>query len=215
MSEVLNKINEAGALCIKLTHAIRQDEGPKPSQSQISNEMISTGLERIRCLIQDIDIASLNFSENEHQEELMKFSAIQSFLKVFEERENEIYSKANLEIFGLQVDVLHGGPSATILGGRKAGKKLGVQQQYLRAAAVLLWKFYKANKDEELLNKLIADARTVIGIGSKKKLAKMIDNHDQNHDFDLVKSKSHLSVHIPGIENLIKNYGYRRLTDFT
>ena len=215
MSEVLNKINEAGALCIKLTHAIRQDEGPKPSQSQISNEMISTGLERIRCLIQDIDIASLNFSENEHQEELMKFSAIQSFLKVFEERENEIYSKANLEIFGLQVDVLHGGPSTTILGGRKAGKKLGVQQQYLRAAAVLLWKFHKANKDEELLNKLIADARTVIGIGSKKKLAKMIDNHDQNHDFDLVKSKSHLSVHIPGIENLIKNYGYRRLTDFT
>ena len=49
----------------------------------------------------------------------------------------------------------------------------------------------------------------------KKKLAKMIDNHDQNHDFDLVKSKSHLSVHIPGIEDLIKNYGYRRLTDFT
>ena len=177
--------------------------------------MISAGLERIRCLIQDIDIASLNFSENEHQEELMKFSAIQSFLKVFEERENETYSKANLEIFGLQVDVLHGGPSATILGGRKAGKKLGVQQQYLRAAAVMLWKFHKANKDEELLNKLIADARTVIRIGSKKKLAKMIDNHDQNHDFDLVKSKSHLSVHIPGIENLIKNYGYRRLTDFT
>ena len=134
MSEVLNKINEAGALCIKLTHAIRQDEGPKPSQSQISNEMISTGLERIRCLIQDIDIASLNFSENEHQEELMKFSAIQSFLKVFEERENEIYSKANLEIFGLQVDVLHGGPSATILGGRKAGKKRCLWPRVQRSA---------------------------------------------------------------------------------
>ena len=215
MSEVLNKINEAGALCIKLTHAIRQDEGPKPSQSPISNEMISAGLERIHCLIQDIDIASLNFSENEHQEELMKFQAIQSFLKAFEELENETYSKANLEIFGLQVDALHGGPSAKILGGRKIGKKLGAQEQYLRAAALVLWKFHNANKDEEHLNELIADARTVIGVGTKKKLAKMVDNHDQNHDFDLTKTHSHLSVHIPGIEDLIKNHGYRRLTDFT
>ena len=67
MSEVLNKLNEAGVLCIKLTHAIRQDEGPKPSQSPISNEMISAGLEHIRRLMQEIDIASLNLSEGEHQ----------------------------------------------------------------------------------------------------------------------------------------------------
>lgn len=215
MSEVLNKLNEAGALCIKLTHAIRQDEGPEPSRSPLSDEMILAGLEYIRRLVQDIDIASLNLSDDRHREELMKFSAIQSFLTAFEERGNETYTKANLEIFGLQVDTLYGGPSATVLGGQKISKKLGVKEQYLRAAALVLWKFHKANKDEERLNELIADARTAIGIGTKKKLAKMIDNHDQNHDFDLVKSKSHLSVHIPGIENLIKNYGYRRLTDFT
>ena len=215
LSEVLNKLNEAGVLCIKLTHAIRQDEGPEPSQSPISKEMTLAGLEHIHRLMREIDIASLNLSEGQHQQELMRYSAIQSFLKVFEELENETYSKANLEIFGLHVDAIHGGPSAAILGGRKVGRKLGVQEQYLRAAALVLWKFHKANKDEEHLNELIADARTVIGIGTKKKLAKMIDNHDQNHDFDLVKSKSHLSVHIPGIEDLIKNYGYRRLTDFT
>ena len=215
MSEVLNKLNEAGILCIKLTHAIRQDDGPEPSQSPISNEMILGGLKHIRRLMQDSGIASLNLSDDIHREELMKFSTIQSFLNVFEEQEDKTYSKANLEIFGLQVDTLYGGPSATVLGGQKISKKLGVKEQYLRAAALVLWKFHKANKDEERLNELIADARTVIGIGTKKKLAKMIDNHDQNHDFDLVKSKSHLSVHIPGIEDLIKNYGYRRLTVFT
>lgn len=214
MSEVLNKINEAGTLCIRLTHAIRQGEGPEPPQSPISNQMILAELENIHRLMKDIDIASLNCSEDRNREELMKFQAIQSFLKVFEERENETYSKANLEIFKLQVDTLHGGPFAKILGGRKIGKKLGVQEQYLRAAALVLWKLHNANKDEEHLNELIADARTAIGVGSKKKLAKMVDNHDQNHDFDMTKTQSHLSVHIPGIEDLIKNHGYRRLTDF-
>jgi len=43
----------------------------------------------------------------------------------------------------------------------------------------------------------------------------LVDNHDQNHDFDLTKTKSPLSVHIPGIEDLVKHHGYRRLKDFT
>ena len=84
LSEVLNKLNEAGVLCIKLTHAIRQDEGPEPSQSPISKEMTLAGLEHIHRLMREIDIASLNLSEGQHQQELMRYSAIQSFLKVFE-----------------------------------------------------------------------------------------------------------------------------------
>lgn len=215
MSEVLNKLNEAGILCIKLTHKIRQAEGPKPTQAPISDEMISSKIEQIRRLFKEIDVASLNLSEGGHREELMKYSAIQSFLTAFEERENEVYSEANLELFGLHVDALYGGPSAKILGGRKVGNKLGIQEHYLRAVALVLWKYYDAKNNEGRLNRLIADARTAIGVGTKKKLAKIVDNHDQDHDFDLTKTKSPLSVHIPGIEDLIKHHGYRRLTDFT
>ena len=79
----------------------------------------------------------------------------------------------------------------------------------------MLWTYYGKNNDEDRLNQLITDARTIIGVGTKEKLAKMVDNHDQDHDFDLTKSKSPLSVHIPGIEDLVKHHGYRRLKDFT
>ena len=215
MTEVLNKLNEVGVLCLKLTHKIRQAEGPKPAQSSISEQVISSQIGQIRNLFKEIDIASLNLSEGEHREELMKYSAIQSFIAAFEGNESEAYARANLDLFGLQVDALHGGPTAKTLNGRKIGKKLSVQQHYLRAAALVLWKYYGKNNDEDRLNQLITDARTIIGVGTKEKLAKMVDNHDQDHDFDLTKSKSPLSVHIPGIEDLVKHHGYRRLKDFT
>lgn len=215
MSEVLNKLNAVGVLCIKLTHKIRQAEGPKPAQSPISEQVISSQIGQIRSLFKEIDIASLNLSEGKHREELMKYSAIQSFIAAFEENESEAYARANLDIFGLQVDALHGGPAAKTLGGRKIGKKLSVQQHYLRTAALVLWRYYGKNNDEDRLNQLIADARTIIGVGTKEKLAKMVDNHDQDHDFDLTKTKSPLSVHIPGIEDLVKHHGYHRLKDFT
>jgi len=215
MTEVLNKLNKVGVLCLKLTHKIRQAEGPKPAQSPISEQVISSQIGQIRDLFKEIDIAALNLSEGEHREELMKYTAIQSCIAAIEGREIKAYSEANLKLFALQVDALHGGPAAKTLGGRKIGKKLSVQQHYLRAAALVLWTYYGKNNDEDRLNQLITDARTIIGVGTKEKLAKMVDNHDQDHDFDLTKSKSPLSVHIPGIEDLVKHHRYRRLKDFT
>ena len=215
VTEALNKLNEVGVLCLKLTHKIRQAEGSKPAQSPISEQVISSQIGQIRDLFKEIDIAALNLSEGEHREELMKYTAIQSFIAAIEGREVKAYSEANLKLFALEVDALHGGPAAKTLGGRIIGKKLSVQQHYLRAAALVLWAYYRKNNDEDRLNQLITDARTIIGVGTKEKLAKMVDNHDQDHDFDLTKSKSPLSVHIPGIEDLVKHHGYRRLKDFT
>jgi len=214
MSEVLNKLNEVGELCRKLTHKIRQAEGPKPAPSPISEQVISSQIGQIRDLFKEIDIASLNLPEGEHREELMKYSAIQSFIAAFEGNESEAYARANLELFALQVDAQLGGPTAKTLGGRKIANKLNVQEYYLRAAALVLWKDCRTKNEEDRLNRLIADARTIIGVGTKEKLAKLVDNHDQNHDFDLTKTKSPLSVHIPGIEDLVKHHGYRRLKDF-
>ena len=63
MTEVLNKLNEVGVLCLKLTHKIRQAEGPNPAQSPISEQVISSQIGQIRNLFKEIDIASLNLSE--------------------------------------------------------------------------------------------------------------------------------------------------------
>ena len=109
MSEVLNKLNEVGKLCQKLTHKIHQAEGPKPAQSPITEQMISSQIGQIRDLFEEIDFASLNLSEGEHREELMKYSAIQSFIAAFEGHESEAYARTNLELFALQVDAQLGG----------------------------------------------------------------------------------------------------------
>lgn len=101
MSEVLSKLNEVGVLCMKLTHKIRQAKGPKTAQSPISEQIISSQIGQIRNLFKEIDIASLNLSEGEHREELMKYSAIQSFIAAFEGNESEAYARANLDLFGL------------------------------------------------------------------------------------------------------------------
>jgi len=214
MTEALNKLNEVGVLCLKLTHKIRQAEGPKPAQSPISEQVISSQIKQIRYLLEEIDIASLNLSQKDNRGVLMRYSAIQSFIAAFEGNNSEAYARANLDLFGLQVDALQGGPTAKTLGGRKIANKLSVQEYYLRAAALVLWKDCRTKNEEDRLNRLIADARTIIGVGTREKLAKLVDNHDQNHDFDLTKTKSPLSVHIPGIEDLVKHHGYRRLKDF-
>ena len=72
-----------------------------------------------------------NLSEGEHREELMKYSAIQSFIAAFEGHESEAYARANLELFALQVDAQLGGPTAKTLGGRKIANKLNVQELVL------------------------------------------------------------------------------------
>ena len=86
MTEALNKLNEVGVLCLKLTHKIRQAEGPKPAQSPISEQVISSQIGQIRDLFKEIDIAALNLSEGEHREELMKYTAIQSCIAAIEGR---------------------------------------------------------------------------------------------------------------------------------
>ena len=78
----------------------------------------------------------------------------------------------------------------------------------------MLWKFYNKHKHTDAVDQLISDARTIIKIGSKKKLAKLVDNFEQSHDITLKNSKSPLSPHIKGIEDLVNNHGFLRLKDF-
>ena len=78
----------------------------------------------------------------------------------------------------------------------------------------MLWKHHLKHNDKAALTQLISDARTIIGLGTRQKIAKMVDNHDQGHDIDISESKSPLSVHIEGIQDLVENHGWQRLNNF-
>ena len=127
---------------------------------------------------------------------------------------DDVLQNTFIKIFKKHVEAITGGPEAVKFGGKRIGKKLTSDEYYLRAAAVVLWKFYKKHKQHDAIDQLVLDARSVIKVGSKKKLAKLVDNFEQNHDITLKNSKSPLSPHIGGIEDLVKNHGYLKLNDF-
>jgi hypothetical protein len=113
------------------------------------------------------------------------------------------------------VEAIHGGPTASEFGGQRIGNKLSPEDYYLRAATVVLWKHHRKHNDRDALNQLVSDARTIIGVGTREKIAKIVDNHDQAHDINISESRSPLSVHIEGITDLVENHGWRRLKNFT
>jgi hypothetical protein len=216
MKSNLDKINEAGALLLRLVHSSRIDEGSSGSPKiEIRDKTTSAILVKVRQLLRDAEINSTENFGLERNEILHKYAAIQAALTSFEERQYEQSIEVNLKIFRNHVEAIHGGPTASEFGGQRIGNKLSPEDYYLRAATVVLWKHHRKHKDRDALNQLVSDARTIIGVGTREKIAKMVDNHDQAHDINISESRSPLSVHIEGITDLVENHGWRRLKNFT
>lgn len=216
MNSNLDKVNEAGVLLIRLVHSFRTDEGTGLTlKIDINDNTTSRILGHVRQILREVDIDTTQNSGLEHGEILQKYAAIQAALKSFEETHYDHSAKVHLKIFQNHVEAIHGGPTASEFGGKRIGNKLSSEDYYLRAATVVLWKHHQKHNDKAALTQLISDARTIIGMGTKQKIAKMVDNHDQGHDIDILESKSPLSVHIRGIQDLVDNHGWQRLKDFT
>jgi hypothetical protein len=211
MASGKDKINEAGVLLIKLVHKIKQDQSPhnfkdsKKTAKDKNLECIRKTINKVNGILQDVN----------PEIDLHKYAALQSALRIFDLLNNDDATfVGNIKVFKTLEAAITGGPEAATFGGRRIGKKLTSDEYYLRAAAVVLWKFYNKHKHTDAVDQLISDARTIIKIGSKKKLAKLVDNFEQSHDIMLKNSKSPLSPHIKGIEDLVNNHGYLRLKDF-
>jgi hypothetical protein len=216
MNSNLDKVNEAGVLLIRLVHSLRTDEGGGATpRIKISDKATSAILVKVRHLLREVEINSSENSGLERSVILHKYAAIQAALTSFEEMQYAQSVETNLKIFRNHVEAIHGGPTAPEFGGKRIGNKLSPEDYYLRAATVVLWKHHQKHNDKDALTQLISDARTIIGMGTKQKIAKMVDNHDQGHDIDILESKSPLSVHISGIQDLVDNHGWQRLKDFT
>ena len=211
MNDDNSMLNEAGVILTKLAHTIKQEEGPlndKKSENPKNNkrsDLITKSLKKVNKILGQVD----------PEIDLHKYAALQSAIRSFELLNNDTNNiSGNIKIFKKHVEAITGGPEAVKFGGKRIGKKLTSDEYYLRAAAVVLWKFYKKHKQNDAIDQLVLDARSVIKVGSKKKLAKLVDNFEQNHDITLKNSKSPLSPHIGGIEDLVKNHGYLKLNDF-
>ena len=139
-----------------------------------------------------------------------KFSATKTALETLEAIERSDGTLGGIEIFKALVESVHGGEREMNFGGRRRqGPKVSVNQAFLRAAAVALWEQFPNQRDQ-----LASQARTLIGAGTKAKLRKLVENHNNRHDVNIAKSCSALSIHMPLIRDLIDHHGYRTLTNF-
>jgi hypothetical protein len=204
MNDSIGKLNKAGVLLLKLVHSIRQADGPKNYSRKIKDEDFPKCLEEIRTILRAVD----------HTVDPHKYAAVTNALNAFNEIGHDFCSKAHLEMFRGHVEAIEGGIRSFNLGGKRTNNKLSADRNYLRAAAIVLWKYHTQRKDNTAIEQLVSHARSLLGIGTKPKLAKMVSNFEQKHDIDVSKSKSPLSVHFTGIEDLVNNYGYKSLKDF-
>ncbi len=70
---------------------------------------------------------------------------------------------------------------------------------FLRATLVVLCSTYLQRRDQ-----LAREAKQLLGIKDRPAINKMVANHNHRHDFDIEKSRSPLSVHIPRVERLMR-----------
>lgn len=78
------------------------------------------------------------------------------------------------KMFDTLVENYRGGPRTVDLGGPMITNKKTVLKNWLRTAAYVIWK-----ERPDLRDQLALDAKRLLGISSKKKLAKMVDNMKQ------------------------------------
>jgi hypothetical protein len=139
-----------------------------------------------------------------------KFLAAKTALEVLEAIERGDATLNGVALFKNFAEGVHGGEREINLGGRpRTGQKPSTNQAFLRAAAVALWKRFPKKRDQ-----LVSQARSIIGVGTKAKLRKIVENFDQRHYSDIAKSGSPLSIHMGLVSDLIKHHEYRTLKDF-
>ena len=139
-----------------------------------------------------------------------KFAATKTALEALEAIERGGDPLGGITIFKGLVESVHGGQRDINFGGRpRQGSKPSTDQAFFRAAAVALWKRFPDDHE-----KLVSQARSLIEKGTSNKLQKLVENFEQKHDVNILKSRSPLSVHMPLLNDLIENHGYRNLKDF-
>lgn len=196
----LKALNLAGGLLLHLMHLLKQADGPISGAPVLTTEDFLEGLKRARMYLEKVDPKT-----DRH-----RFGAAKNALEALEANQRGEKSLGALDYFKGHTEAIHGGPRDLDFGGKRITNKPPVEVAYLRAVAIILWEKFPEKRDE-----LATEVRKALNIKGKKALGKMVENFHQLHDADIEKSRSPLSIHLKGIRDLVKNYGYKKFTDFT
>lgn len=192
-------LNYAGTALLYLTQMQMRLGGPAPVESKPDDSGYAAILRSAR---EHLEIADPEADPN-------RYSAAKNALEALEAAETGRVDLNAVTLFAAHVEALHGGPSNIDFGGKRIHNKPTAKQAFLRAAAIVLWSEYPERRDA-----LTREAKELLGIRNQKALAKLVDNFHQRHNVETGLSQSPLSIHMAFVKDLVKNYGYQKLTDF-
>ena len=191
-------LSKAGSIFLNI--ALQFAKAEKQDQSiKLNEQSYIKQLSKLRSYLEKCD----------PETDTHRYMALKNALDALTAIDQEQHTLGAEIIFKAHVEAINGGETNIYLGGRRIGRKPSVNQAYLRAATVALWKKFKDRRTQ-----LASDARAPIGIGSKEKIRKLVDHFEERHDTEIHKSRSPLSVHMEIVNKLIEDYGYRNLKDF-
>jgi len=195
----LKALNLAGTTLLELIKLQKQADGPISGASALTTEDFHPYLKRVRMYLE-----KANPKIDPH-----RFGAVKVALEMLEAGERGVSNLGAIDYFKGHTEAIHGGPRDLDLGGKTVVNKPSAEIAYLRAVAIILWETFPKKRVE-----LATAVRKTLDIKNKKALAKMVENFHQRHNSDISKSRSPLSIHLKGIQNLVKNHGYKKFSDF-
>lgn len=149
------------------------------------------------------------YSTGALQTDTLRFLAAREAIAALEEEATGKITNITIGSFDAIVENHQGGPTDVSLGGIPIKHKKTANENFLRAAVVVLWETYPQNR-----NQLAREAKQLLGLKNKTAIGKTVGNHNQRHDFDLERSRSPLSVHIPSVKRLMQGNNWTSLSDF-
>lgn len=153
-------------------------------------------------------VARENLEQADPQFEHHKYSALRTALmdcEAVERGDNTLNAKKTFEG---HVEAIFGGPRAFNFGGKIIKNRPTVEGSYMRAAVYVLW-----NRDFDR-DQLVLDAQSLGYFTTRKQLRNFVNNSTNQKPDGSGKPQSTIWSHIPLIEDLVDNHGYRALSDF-
>ena len=153
-------------------------------------------------------VARENLEQADPLLERHRYLAVKITLEGLEAIERGDNPLSTSDFFSGCVEAILGGPRSLDLGGKIIKNRPTVEGSYMRAAVYLLW-----NRDFDR-DQLVLDAQSLGYFTNRKKLRNFVNNSTNQKPDGSGKPQSTIWAHIPLIEDLVNNHGYRALSDF-
>lgn len=189
---------KAGTLLLHA--ALNQTERDAPAGA--SKPLTELGYKRL------LEVARRHFNNASLATSPQRYLAVKTALEAAEAELRGGVPPYSVEIFDSCVEGVLGGERPYDFGGVKIGNKISTRRAYMQAAVYVLW---SQNIDRD---RLAEDAKQMLGLQTRQKVAKLISNIKTNHLSQTKYAPHPAWEHMDRVTELVERHGCCALSDF-